>query len=130
MDKDEQAIRDLIETWLRATREGDVDTVLSLMTPDVIFLVPGQPPMQGRQAFGDALRAVLGKNAIEPTSEIDEIVVAGDIAYCRTRLKVTVTSAHNATPMERSGHTLSILRRSEDGKWLLARDANLLAAAG
>jgi uncharacterized protein (TIGR02246 family) len=128
MDKDEQAIRNLIETWVRATREGDVDTVLSLTTPDVIFLVPGQPPMHGREAFGDALRAVLGKNAIESTSEIDEIVVAGDIAYCRTRLKVT--SAHNATPMERSGHTLSILRRSADGKWLLARDANLLAAGG
>jgi uncharacterized protein (TIGR02246 family) len=126
MDKDEQAIRNLVETWLRATREGDVDTVLSLMTPDVIFLVPGQPPMQGRDGFGDALRAVLGKQSIESTSEIEEIVVSGDIAYCRTRLKVMVTSKHNQTPMERSGHTLSILRRTEDGKWLLARDANLV----
>jgi uncharacterized protein (TIGR02246 family) len=126
MNKDEQAIRNLVETWLRATREGDVDTVLSLMTPDVIFLVPGQPPMHGREAFGDALRAVLGKHSIESTSEIDEIVVSGDIAYCRTRLKVMVTSQHNGTPMERSGHTLSILRRTEDGKWLLARDANLV----
>jgi uncharacterized protein (TIGR02246 family) len=129
MDKDEQAIRNLIETWLRATREGDVDTVLSLTTPDVIFMVPGQPPMHGRAAFGDALRAVLGKHAIESTSEIDEIVVSGDFAYCRTRLKVTVTSQHNRTPMERSGHTLSILRRTEDGKWLLARDANLVVPA-
>jgi uncharacterized protein (TIGR02246 family) len=126
MDKDEQAIRNLVETWLRATREGDVATVLSLMTPDVIFLVPGQPPMHGRDAFGDALRAVLGKHSIESTSEIEEIVVSGDIAYCRTRLKVMVTSHHNRTPMERSGHTLSILRRTEDGKWLLARDANLV----
>ena len=130
MDKDEQAIRNLIETWLRATREGDVDTVLSLTTPDVIFMVPGQPPMHGREAFGDALRAVLGKHAIDSTSDIDEIVVSGDIAYCRTRLKVTVTSQHNGTPMERSGQTLSILRRTEDGKWLLARDANLIVPNG
>jgi hypothetical protein len=28
--------------------------------------------------------------------------------------------------MTRSGHTLSILRKQE-GKWLLARDANMLA---
>jgi ketosteroid isomerase-like protein len=28
-------------------------------------------------------------------------------------------------PMERAGHTLSVLKRV-DGRWLLARDANLL----
>jgi uncharacterized protein (TIGR02246 family) len=126
MDKDEQAIRNLIETWLRATREGDVDTVLDLMTPDVVFLVPGQDPMQGRAAFEASLRAVLGTHAIESASDIDEIVVAGDLAYCRTRLKVTVTSKHGGTPMLRSGHTLSIMRRCDDGKWRLTRDANMV----
>lgn len=126
MDKDAQAIRNLIETWLRATREGDVDTVLDLMTPDVVFLVPGHESMQGRDAFAASLRAVLGTHAIESASEIDEIVVSGDLAYCRTRLKVTVTSKHGGTPMLRSGHTLSIMRRCEDGKWRLARDANMV----
>jgi uncharacterized protein (TIGR02246 family) len=99
------------------------------MTPDVIFLVPGQPPMVGRETFADALRAVLGKNTIETRSDIDEIAVFGDIAYCRTRLNVTVRSAHDGTPMLRTGHTLSILRRCEDGKWRLARDANMVVAA-
>jgi len=126
MEQDQQAIRTLIETWLRATREGDVDTVLSLMTEDVIFLVPGQPPMQGRAAFADALRAVLGKHSIESSSEIDEIEVLGDVAWCRTRLDVTVRSRHSNTPMLRSGHSLSILRRCEDGQWRLARDANMV----
>jgi uncharacterized protein (TIGR02246 family) len=129
MNKDEQEIRNLIETWLRATREGDVDTVLTLMEPDVVFLVPGQSPMAGRDAFGDALRAVLGKHAVETKSDIDEIAVFGDVAYCRTRLNVTVTSKHDGTPMLRSGHTLSILRRGGDGKWRLSRDANMVVAA-
>jgi uncharacterized protein (TIGR02246 family) len=129
MNKDEQEIRNLVETWLRATREGDVDTVLTLMTPDVVFLVPGQPPMVGCEAFADALRGVLGKNTIEARSDIDEIAVFGDIAYCRTRLDVTVRSAHQGTPMLSTGHALSILRRCEDGKWRLARDANLVVPA-
>jgi hypothetical protein len=30
--------------------------------------------------------------------------------------------------VERSGHTLTVLRK-EQGRWLLARDANLLAPA-
>jgi uncharacterized protein (TIGR02246 family) len=126
MEKDEQEIRSLIATWLRATRAGDIDTVLSLTTPDVVFLVPGQPPMLGQAAFGEALRAVLGKHAIESTSEVEEVVVSGDLAYCRSRLHVTVTSKHDNMPMQRSGHTLSILRRCDDGKWRLARDANMV----
>ncbi|GAB3456124.1 hypothetical protein GCM10027321_09570 [Massilia terrae] len=126
MTKDEQEIRNLIESWLRATREGDVDTVLSLMEPDVIFLVPDKPPMAGREAFGAALRAALGKHAIQTTSTIDEISVCGDIAYSRTHLDVTVISKHDGLPMRRSGNTLSILRRGADGKWRLYRDANMV----
>jgi uncharacterized protein (TIGR02246 family) len=126
MEKDEQEIRSLIATWLRATRAGDIDTVLSLTTPDVVFLVPGQPPLLGQAAFGEALRAVLGKHAIESTSEVEEVVVSGDLAYCRSLLQVTVTSKHDNMPMQRSGHTLSILRRCDDGKWRLARDANMV----
>ena len=130
MDADEQAVRELIGTWLSATRDGDVETVLDLMTPDVVFLVPGQSAMQGRDAFEKGLRSMLATHAIETSSEIEEVVVAGDFAYSRTRLSVTITSRHGNTPMQRTGHTLSILRRCDDGKWRLARDANLLGAPG
>jgi uncharacterized protein (TIGR02246 family) len=130
MTSDEQAIRELIDTWLRATREGDVETVLELMTPDVVFLVAGQPAMQGCDAFEKGLRGMLATHAIDSSSAIEEIVVAGDFAYCRTRLSVTITSKHGNTPVQRSGHTLSILRKNADGRWQLARDANLLGAPG
>lgn len=130
MNADEQAIRDLIGTWLRATREGNVEAVLDLMTPDVVFLVPGQPAMQGRDAFEKALRGMLATHAIDSSSEIEEIGVSGDMAYSRTRLSVTITSKHGATPLQRTGHTLSILRKGGDGKWRLSRDANLLGPAG
>ncbi len=128
MSADHDAIRQLIETWLRATREGDIDAVLALMAPDVVFLVAGQPPMEGRDAFAQGLQSALANSAIESTSEIDEITVCGDLAYCRTRLSVTVTSKHGKLPLQRTGHTLSILRKGSDGKWLLTRDANMLAA--
>jgi uncharacterized protein (TIGR02246 family) len=130
MNPDEEAIRASIDTWLRATRDGDVEAVLDLMTPDVIFQVPGQPPMQGRDAFEQALRGVLANHAIDTSSEIEEIVVAGDFAYSRTRLSVTITSKHGNLPMARTGSTLSIWRRCEDGTWRLSRDANLLGAPG
>jgi uncharacterized protein (TIGR02246 family) len=39
---DEQAIRELVQTWLRASAAGDLDQVLALMSDDVVFLTPGQ----------------------------------------------------------------------------------------
>ncbi len=39
---DEQQIRDLIATWLRASASGDLPTILDLMAEDVVFLIAGQ----------------------------------------------------------------------------------------
>jgi ketosteroid isomerase-like protein len=36
------------------TKAGDIDTVLSLMAGDVVFLVAGQPPMIGKARFAAA----------------------------------------------------------------------------
>lgn len=39
MTEDERAIRTLVETWMTASKSGDLATVLSLMTDDVVFMV-------------------------------------------------------------------------------------------
>ena len=41
MRSDEVQIRELVAAWMKATREKDPETVLSLMTDDVEFLVSG-----------------------------------------------------------------------------------------
>ena len=129
MTQDEQDIRQLVDLWLSATQAGDVDAVLSLMSDDAMFMSAGQQPMIGRDAFARGLTKVLSENVIESTSEIAEIVVCGDLAYCRTRLAVTISSKHGQLPILRNGDTLSILRKEADGKWRLTRDANMLASA-
>ena len=128
MDQDRQAIGALIATWLEATRTGDVDTVLSLMAPDVVFLIAGQPPMRGREQFEKGLRAMLAQHqSIDSSSEVLEIEVAGDMAYCMTQLSVTVRSGDGGAAKLRAGQTLSVFRKNSDGLWRLTRDANLLA---
>jgi uncharacterized protein (TIGR02246 family) len=123
MASDEQAIRNLIGTWMEATRDGNLDTVLNLMTEDVVFMVPGREPF-GKEAFAAASREMEGVR-IEGTSEIRELKVLGDWAYVRGYLQVVMTSPAGNT-VSRSGYTLTILRKEPDGKWRLARDANLL----
>lgn len=128
MPSDEQEIRQLVATWMAATKAGDVETVLSLMAEDVVFLLPGQPPMIGKSAFASAARAQSNQGPVQfdGTSEIQEIKVLGDWGFMWTKLSVVATPPGGAPPMTRAGHTLSILKK-QNGKWVLARDANMLA---
>ena len=50
MSSDELAIRRLIETWMHCTKTGETSAVLSLITDDVVFMVPGQEPF-GKSEF-------------------------------------------------------------------------------
>jgi uncharacterized protein (TIGR02246 family) len=129
MNNDEQAIRDLVESWMRATRAGDLDRVLEMVAEDVVFLASGRPPMRGREAFAAASRAMEGKVTIEGSADTQEVRVFGDWAYCWNQLTITVRPSDGSTPTERSGPALSILRRNPDGRWVIFRDANMVSPA-
>lgn len=126
MHNDEQAIRDLIASWMEASASGDLECLRELMADDVVFLTPGQPPMQGREAFMAAFQEGLRHFRIDAHSQIKEIHVAGDFAYCWTRLAVTIEPRNDGLPMRRSGNTLSILKKQSSGRWVIVRDANML----
>jgi len=123
MTDDERAIRNLIDTWMVATQKGDVETVLNLMADDVIFMVAGQKPF-GKETFAAAARGMTNVR-FEGRSDIEELKVLGNWAYLRNYIEITITPEQSA-PAHRAGYTLTILRKQEDGRWLLVRDANLV----
>jgi uncharacterized protein (TIGR02246 family) len=123
MANDERAIRDLIETWMEASKNGDLKTVLGLMTDDVVFMVPGREPF-GKAEFA-AMSEGMKDVRVEGRADIKELKVLGDWAYLRNHMRITVTPP-NGQPAQRSGYTLTIVRKEADGRWRLARDANLV----
>lgn len=128
MNSDEKQIRELIATWMTATQDGDVEKVLSLMTEDAVFLVTGMPPF-GKQKFAETMKPSVPdapRPQFDGHSDIQEITVLGEWAYVWTRLTVKVTPPDGGHAMKRAGHTLSVLRK-QGGRWLLARDANMLS---
>lgn len=129
MTDDERAIRELIQTWMTATKAGDIQTVLSLVTDDVLFMTPGNEPF-GKEVFAATAEKIKDAlQVLEGTSEIREIQVLGDWAYLRSYIEITITTPDIATPTHRAGYTLTILRKESDGRWRIARDANLLTTA-
>ncbi|HKT59041.1 MAG TPA: SgcJ/EcaC family oxidoreductase [Gemmatimonadales bacterium] len=127
MDRDEQAIRALVATWMEASAQGDLPRVLELMAEDVVFLGPGRPPMRGREGFAAASRAMEGQRRVTGTAEIQEVRVFGDWAYCWNQLTLELQPGDEGAPTQSSGPALSVLRREPDGRWVIFRDANMVA---
>jgi uncharacterized protein (TIGR02246 family) len=123
MTEDERAIRDLVETWMRASQAGDTAKVLSLMSDDAIFQVPGREPF-GKDVFAAASQGMKDIR-METAADIRELRVLGDWAYLRNHISMTITPP-DGKPTKRAGYTLTILRKEAEGRWLLARDANLV----
>jgi uncharacterized protein (TIGR02246 family) len=118
MQDDDAAIRDVIDRWQRATKAGDLDAVLTLMTDDVVFLRAGQPTMN-KESFKQSFRGFTGQTKFEAKQDIKEIRASGDLAYCWSHLTLTMADK------TRSGDILTVFRKI-DGKWLLSRDANFV----
>ena len=124
MTEDERAIRELVETWMEASKAGDIATVLELMTDDALFMTPHREPF-GKDVFEANAEAMSGVN-MDGRAEVREVEVTGDWAWARTFIEIAMTPP-GGQPVRRSGYTLTILRKGGDGCWRLFRDANLVA---
>src|SRR5579872_3717717 len=113
MTDDERAIRDLIATWIAASKAGDSETVLGLIHEDALFHVPGVKPF-GKAAFAAASDR-MQEMRFEADSEVLDVEICGDWAWSRTRLAMTMIPTEGK-PLRRSGYTLSVLRKSPQGK--------------
>ena len=126
MSTDEQEIREVHSSWISAVNAGDLVRLLELMTDDAFFLNPGQTPV-GRDGFSAGFPAAHRQARISCSSELEEVVVAGDVAYTRSRDAVTATSRAGGAATRSAGHRMTVYRRQPDGRWLLARDATTLS---
>jgi uncharacterized protein (TIGR02246 family) len=126
MGSDEQAIGEVHATWIDAVNAGDLARLVALMANDVVFLVPGRAPV-GRDGFPAGFSAAHEQSRIHCVSELDDVVVVGEVAYtlCRDSLSVTPRAGGEAT--ELTGNRITVYRKQPDGRWLLARDANTLS---
>ena len=124
MKNDGKEIRELIQTWMAATKSGDIERVLSLMAEDAVFVVAGRDPFGKEEFRKNSERLAADSIKFDGKSEIIELEILGDWAFAISQLSV-VTSEPGKPKVSRSGNTLTIFRK-ENGKWLLARDANLL----
>ena len=126
MGPDARAIREVHSAWIDAVNAGDLGHLLTLMADDVVFLSPGQAPF-GRDGFSAGFSAAHQQARIRCVSDLEEVVIVGEVAYTLCRDSLSVTPRAGGEPTELAGHRITIYRKRPDGRWLLARDANTLS---
>jgi uncharacterized protein (TIGR02246 family) len=122
---DEQRIRTAHATWIDAVNAGDLVRLLASMTDDAVFLTPGQAP-SGRDAFSSNFSAAHETLRIRCSSELEEVVIVGDVAYTRSRDTLSVAPQDGGEARRFAGYRLTVYRACPEGRWLLARDAHTL----
>jgi uncharacterized protein (TIGR02246 family) len=126
MSPEEQEIREVHSTWIDAVNAGDLVRLLTLMTADVVFLSPGQAP-SGRDGFSANFSAAHQQVRICCISELEEVVVVGEVAYTRSRDELSVTPLAGGETTRLAGYRVTVYREQSKGRWLLARDVHTLS---
>lgn len=122
----ERDIREVHSTWIDAVNGGDLARLLTLMADDAVFVNPGHAPF-GRDGFSANFSAAHQQVRIRCSSELEEVVVVGDVAYTRSRDELSVSPRAGGEAARLSGYRLTVYRKQPDGRWLLARDAHTLS---
>jgi uncharacterized protein (TIGR02246 family) len=126
MGLDERAIREVHSAWIDAVNAGDLGRLLTLMADDVVFLNPGQAPV-GRDGFSPGFSTAHQQARINCVSELEDVVVVGEVAYTLSRDSLSVTPHAGGEAMQLAGHRITVYRKQPDGRWLVARDAHTLS---
>ena len=126
MGSEERKINEEHSTWIDAVNAGDLVRLLALMADDAVFLNPGKAPI-GRDGFSSAFSAAHQRMLIRCTSELEEVVVVGEVAYTRSRDALSVTPRAGGEATQLAGYRITVYRKQPDGRWLLARDAHTLS---
>ena len=126
MGRDEREIREVHSTWIDAVNAGDLARLLTLMADDAVFLNPGRSPSY-REEFSTNFSAAHQQVRVRCISELEEVVVVGEVAYTRSRDALSVTPRAGGEATQLAGHRITVYRKQPDGHWLLTRDAHTLS---
>jgi len=110
----------VIELFSQCLNSGNLEGALALYEPDAVF---APQPGQLVSGLGAIREALAGFFALRPqiNGEIQEVLEAENIALVINSWSLTGTQP-DGQPLAMEGTSADVVRRQEDGRWLLAID--------
>jgi uncharacterized protein (TIGR02246 family) len=124
---DSLAVDSVRLAYMNAYNAGNVGAVAALYTEDALSYQGDQPPLSGRAAVSQTLTAELARS---PGARLDigatRVEGDDDMAIVAGPFSVRMGAGDSALTM--NGKYVVVLRKSDDGRWLIAYNSSSLNA--
>ena len=123
------AIRSAHEAYVAAINSNTVNTWLDSLSDDVVYFVPNQHALVGKEAVAVWATRYLQEVTTHWTKPVQEFTVAGDWAFGRyvytasDSVVIRDPETDGGGTANDSGWGLLVYHREGDGRWRVARDA-------
>jgi ketosteroid isomerase-like protein len=108
-------VRTTRAAWNDAYNIGDVNRLIALYTEDAVSRAPGIPVTVGRPAIKTDLGMFLADNKVHETTQIQDIMIQGDLAVERANYVAQITPRKGKPFTERGKHIVAY-RCGPDGQ--------------
>ena len=109
--------------YVRVINSNNIDSLVSMLTDDVVYLAANDKPMVGKAAVRAWVDGYLKAFHTQWDKPVREFVVSGDYAFERYDYTSTDTPAAGGKPVVDTGWGFVVYHRDADGVWRVARDA-------
>lgn len=123
------AVQQAHDAYVAAINSNKVDQWMAVLGDDVVYLVPNQKPIVGREAVGAWAARYLQEVTTHWTRPVEDLQVSGDWAIGRYSYTASDSiiihdpETEGGGTANDSGWGLVVYHRGRDGHWLVARDA-------
>jgi ketosteroid isomerase-like protein len=111
------------ENYVRVINSNNIDSLMSMMTDDVVFLAADSKPIIGKaavRAWAENYEKAFHTHWDKP---VQEFAISGDNAIERYSYTSTDMPVAGGKPIVDTGWGLVIYHRDPDGVWRVSRDA-------
>lgn len=125
----EDALHRAHDAYVAAINKNAIDQWVASLADDVVFLVPNQAAIVGKEAVGAWASRYLQEVTTQWTKPVEEWQISGPWAFGRYVYTVSDSaivrdpSTEGGGTANDSGWGLIVYRRADDGRWLVAREA-------
>jgi len=120
MTEEQQNVLDAITKMTEAFQNKDIDEVMACYEPKAVIVFEPESPISDTKVLREMFT---GMSMVNPlfTYSGHEVFISGNIATHIAPWKMTA-KAPDGTVIKQSGLSIAVLRKQEDGKWLMILD--------
>ena len=114
-------IRKQREEWLDAVNKNDITRVTDVLTEDAVWIPPGMPALNGKEAISDWINPFFETYDYEFKLDSLDIRGAGDWAVEHASFTSRLSPKDGGEGSEHHGKYIMIWRWEKDNKWRIER---------